>query len=41
MYEGIQSSFSRFMEPFHYDERLFKKQKNQLTAVFSRDKEYL
>ena len=39
--QGIQSSFARFMKPFQYDERLFKRQKNELTAVFSRDKEYL
>ena len=41
VYHGIQSSLGKFMKPFTIDERKFKPRKNELTATFSRDKEYL
>ena len=41
VYHGIQSSLGKFMRPFMIDERKFKPRKNELTATFSRDKEYL
>jgi len=41
VYQGIQTSFSKVLKPFKADERKFSRRKNELTAVFSRDKEYL
>ncbi len=41
VYQGIQSSVSKFVKPFKYDEKKFRTRRNELTATFSRDKEYL
>jgi hypothetical protein len=41
VYHGMKNSFSKFMEPFRCDEDKFKTKKNQLTATYSRDREYL
>lgn len=38
---GVTSWVSRWKEPFMYDVNKFRAQKNELTATFSRDKEYL
>ncbi|XP_059080629.1 anoctamin-1-like [Tigriopus californicus] len=38
---GLQSGLHKFAEPFKYDENKFKTRVNELTATFSRDKEYL
>ena len=41
VYHGIRKSYSKFIEPFRFDEAKFPPKTNQLTATFSRDKEYL
>ena len=41
VYHGIKNSYSKFIEPFRFDETKFPPKTNQLTATFSRDKEYL
>ena len=41
VYHGIRKSYSKFIEPFRFDEAKFPSKTNQLTATFSRDKEYL
>ena len=41
VYLGIQSSVSKFIKPFKLSEAKFKTRTNELTATFSRDKEYL
>ena len=38
---GITSGLSKFLQPFQWDEKKFKHRTNELTATFSRDKEYL
>ncbi len=40
-YERIKKSYSKFIEPFEYDHDKFKTRTNELTATYSRDKEYL
>ena len=39
--KGVRSGLSRFTEPFMYNQRKFPSKHQDLTAVFSRDKEYL
>jgi hypothetical protein len=39
--KGVKSGLNRFTEPFMYDQRKFTCRSQDLTATFSRDKEYL
>ena len=38
---GLTTTLGKLMRPFHCDERRFPTRTNELTATFSRDKEYL
>ncbi|XP_040571122.1 anoctamin-1 isoform X1 [Lepeophtheirus salmonis] len=39
--EGVQTTLDQFLQSFRVDQKLFKSKANELTATFSRDKEYL
>ena len=39
--KGVKSGINQFTKPFMYNQKKFPSKSHDLTAVFSRDKEYL